>query len=163
MTEDLFLCARCSRHRKTCCQTSEVYTTPEDVQRIAHYTNHQDFTEYRAPDNAEYADQDDDSAWQQYVFRSDGTRRVLRREADGDCTFLGEQGCRLPLEVRPLVCRLYPFQYTEAGIDHDLADGCPLELLRPGLGLLDELEMTRGDADRWHRQLYQEIRLEALE
>ena len=53
---------------------------------------------------------------------------MLKRQPDGDCTFLGEQGCVLPLETRPLICRLYPYDYSEQGIRDELAAGCPLEL-----------------------------------
>jgi uncharacterized protein len=155
-----FLCVRCARHMKTCCQTSEVYITPGDVGRIREYTGQDGFHEFRAPVNPVYLDQEDDPAWAHFVFREDGTRRVLKRHPAGDCTFLGEAGCRLPLEVRPLVCRLYPYDYTEEGIREELAQGCPLELIRPGLTLIDELGMNRSDAERWHGMLYREIRQE---
>lgn len=145
---------------KTCCQTSEVHATKGDVQRITNFTGRDDFTEFRAPVNPDYADQDDDTAWQQHVFRQDGSRRVLKRQAGGDCTFLGPQGCVLPLETRPLICRLYPYDYIEQGIQDELAPGCPLELLRPGMSLLEELDIKLEDARRWHKQLYAEIRLE---
>src|SRR5438132_1701662 len=136
MDADEFLCVRCARHMKTCCQTCQVHVTPGDVERIALYTARHDFHEYCAPDHATYEDHDDDPAWRDSVFRPDGTRRVLKKQAGGDCTFLGPRGCTLPLEVRPLVCRIYPFEYDEGGIkDDELAPGCPLELLRPGLGL----------------------------
>ena len=160
MSHEEFLCVRCSRHTKTCCQKSEVHATPGDVERIASFTGRDDFTEFRAPVNPDYADHDDDTAWQQHVFRPDGSRRVLKRRADGDCTFLGPQGCVLPLETRPLVCRLYPYEYNEQGIQDELAPGCPLELLRPGWGLIEELDIKLEDARRWHQQLYAEIRME---
>jgi Fe-S-cluster containining protein len=130
------------------------------VRRIAEHTDRPDFWEYRVPDDAAYADQDDDPIWRDHVFRADGSRRVLKRQANGDCTFLGPQGCVLPLEVRPLVCRIYPYDYTAAGIQDDLSEGCPLELLRPGQGLIEALDMNLRDAERWRSQLYQEIQRE---
>lgn len=160
MTEE-FLCVRCSRHMKTCCQTSEVYATPGDVRRIAEWTGRDDFTEFRVPSDPVYLEQDDDPTWARYVFREDNSRRVLKREESGDCTFLGEQGCRLPLETRPLICRMYPYDYNERGLRDELANGCPLELLRPGQELIEVLDMKLDDARRWHEQLYDEIRLEA--
>jgi Fe-S-cluster containining protein len=64
----------------------------------------------------------------------------------------------LPLEVRPLVCRIYPYDYDQHGLKaHELAQGCPLELLRPGQGLLEALDMNREDAQRWYGMLYEEI------
>jgi Fe-S-cluster containining protein len=86
---------------------------------------------------------------------------VLRREPGGDCTFLGAAGCTLPLEVRPLVCRMYPYDYTEHGIRASLSEGCPTQLLRPGETLLRALDMRRDDAERWRAQLYAELALEA--
>lgn len=160
MAETDFLCVRCARHRRTCCQISQIYTTPGDVQRIREFTGVQDFYEFRAPDNPDYLDQDDDPEWSRCVFRPDSTRRVLRRRDNGDCTFLGPNGCRLPLDVRPLVCRLYPYSYTADGIEQDLSPGCPLELLPPGQGLIEALDMNLSDARRWHQQLYAEIKQE---
>jgi Fe-S-cluster containining protein len=160
MAESEFLCARCARHMKTCCQTAEVYVTPGDVERIAAHVGRSDFYEFRPADDPIYLEQSDDPTWEHYVFREDGTRRVLKVQPDGDCTFLGAQGCVLPLETRPLICRLYPFDYNADGIKDDLARGCPMELIRPGQTLLTELDIHRADAERWHRQLYAELPLE---
>lgn len=145
---------------KTCCQTAEVYVTRGDVRRIEEHTIANGFYEFRRPENAEYAEQDDDPVWRDNVFRPDGTRRVLRKQANGDCTFLGPAGCTLPLEVRPLICRLYPFDYTAEGLLDELAEGCPLELLPPGQGLIEALAMNRTEAQRWHAQLYAEVHQE---
>jgi hypothetical protein len=88
---------------KTCCQTAEVYVTRGDVRRIEEHSGRTDFHEFRQPENPIYQpdDQFDDPVWQENVFQPDGSRRVLKREAGGDCTFLGSAGCTLPLEVRP--------------------------------------------------------------
>lgn len=160
---DEFLCVRCARAMETCCQSCEIYVSPGDAQRIAEYTQTtvESFAEFRYPDDPIYLTaHEDDPIWPLTVIREDHQRRVLKRRENGDCHFLGEQGCRLPLETRPLVCRLYPFDYNEQGIKPQLARGCPVELLRPGTTLLQELDMNIEDARRWHAQLYQEIRLE---
>ena len=160
MAESEFLCARCARHMPTCCQTSEIYVTPGDVERIAAHTGERDFIEFRLPEDPIYLEQSDDPTWEHYVFQPDGTRRVLQRRENGDCVFLGERGCVLPLETRPLICRIYPYDYNAEGIKDNLARGCPLELIGPGQTLLTELDMNRADAERWHQQLYREIREE---
>lgn len=160
MAEAEFLCVRCARHMRTCCQTSEIYVTPGDVQRIEAFAGETDFYEFRTPDDPVYLEQSDDPTWERCVFREDGTRRVLKRRQDGDCRFLGTAGCTLPLEIRPLICRIYPFDYNAEGIKPALARGCPLELLSPGQTLLTELDMRPSDAERWHAQLYEEIRQE---
>lgn len=156
-----FLCARCARHTTTCCQDSDVYITPGDVARIAAHLGRTDFYEFRQPSDPVYMQQDDDPIWPVLVYKNaDGTRRLLKRRTNGDCQFLGEQGCQLPADVRPLLCRLYPYDFNERGIVPTLAKGCPLELLAPGQSLLQELRMNYNDAEAWHRQLYAELPLE---
>jgi uncharacterized protein len=157
MAGEEFLCVRCARHRKTCCQVSEVYVTLGDVERIADHSGRGDFHHFAAPANPVYEPDDEDATWRDLVFQPDGTRRVLRRRPDGDCEFLGPEGCTLPLDVRPLLCRIYPYDFTDQGILHDLAPGCPLELLRPQQGLIEALDMNLTDARAWHGQLYAEI------
>jgi Fe-S-cluster containining protein len=160
VSEPEVLCARCARHQKTCCQRAEVFITLGDVRRIRDLVGEDGFAEFRVPEDPDYADQSDDPTWAHGVFHADGTRRVLRRQANGDCTFLGPMGCVLPLEVRPLVCRLYPFDYDERGIDIGLAAWCPKSLLAPGETLVGSIGMSREDSELWHRQLYAEIREE---
>ena len=145
---------------KTCCQTAEVYVTLGDVQRIEQESGRDDFHELRHPDHPIYLPDDSDPVWRDKAFQPDGSRRVLKRQANGDCTFLGPAGCVLPLEIRPLICRIYPFDYDAGGMLDDLARGCPLELVRPGMELIEELEMNRVDAERWRQQLYAELALE---
>lgn len=160
MTAEEFLCVRCARHMKTCCQTSEVYVSPGDEARIRAHSGQNDFTEFRTPDDPVYLLNDDDPLWRDRVFRPDGTRRILRRRENGDCVFLGAAGCVLPLETRPLVCRIYPYDYNEAGIKPALARGCPLELLPPGQDLTVALDMNYAQAEGWRKQLYEELLLE---
>ena len=124
------------------------------------FTGRDDFHQFRMPDNPNYGDQDDDPVWRDHVFGQDGSRRVLKWVAGRNCVFLGEFGCQLPLEVRPLVCRLYPLEYTAAGIEPEPAAGCPLQLVPLGVGLIDTLRMNLKDARRWHEQLYEEIKQE---
>lgn len=160
MSAEEFLCVRCSRHMRTCCQTSQIYVTLGDVRRIEAQTGSSDFYEIAQPDDPIYHQQHDDPTWQHYVIREDGSRRVLKRKPDGECQFLGTAGCVLPMNVRPLICRIYPYDYNADGIYDNLANGCPLELLAPGKTLLQELDMNLEEAKAWHAQLYQEIREE---
>jgi uncharacterized protein len=156
-------CARHAQLGKTCCQTCEVFVTAGDRRRIEESlrasgsTVPAAFWEYRAPADARYLDQEHDPSWLRFAFRSDLTRPVLRRLPAGDCLFLGESGCCLPLFVRPLVCRLYPYTYTEQSID-GVSDECPREVVPPGSTILQVLDMRREEADVWHRQLYEELR-----
>jgi Fe-S-cluster containining protein len=143
-----------------CCQVPDIYVTQGDVRRIEDASGARDFYEFRVSADPVYLDQDDDPVWRENVIREDGSRRILKHEAKGDCIFLGPRGCVLSVEARPLVCRLYPFDYNEGGIFEELASGCPLHLLEPGRNLIQVLGMNLEDARRWHRQLYEEIRRE---
>jgi len=139
---------------------NEIYVTPGDVRRIAKVVGAEEFYEYRGAANPAYLDQDDDPLWLEHVFRSDGTRRVLRQRPGGDCCFLTAKGCRLDMNTRPLVCRLYPYRYNAAGFYAEFSEGCPTELLGQGEGLLDALGMKQSEAAEWRRMLYEEILLE---
>jgi Fe-S-cluster containining protein len=42
-----------------------------------------------------------------------GRRLRLKVNEQGECSFLGPKGCKLPEEARPIYCRLYPFFFTQ--------------------------------------------------
>lgn len=154
---DEFLCVRCAGHQKTCCQKTDIFVTLGDVRRIEKASSSIRFTEYRAPEDAAYDQTAEDPFWHRHVFQPDGTRRVLKQQSNGDCHFLGPQGCTLAATVRPLICRLYPFDYTVDGIKEQPAGGCPVELLRSQQQLLQVLGMDRDEAERYRAQLYAEL------
>ncbi len=156
LTTQLWGCAKCATLGKTCCQICEVLVTVGDQQRIRLATRRTDFWEYRIPADPSYLDQADDPNWLRWAFRADGSRPVLKR-VGGNCVFLGPNGCTLHMEVRPLVCRLYPYAYTEAGLN-GICDACPPAVVPPGLTILNTLGMCHEDAVRWHRMLYNELR-----
>jgi Fe-S-cluster containining protein len=158
MEGDECLCERCAKLGKTCCQQAEIYVTLMDVQRIFEKTGQNNFYEFAKCFNPEYADQDDDPVWSAHVFRPDGTRRILRKDSFGNCIFLGQKGCILPLESRPLVCRLYPYTYSASGIYKELETGCPVHLLEPGQKLEQFIDgCCVENACHWHQMLYTEI------
>jgi Fe-S-cluster containining protein len=101
-----------------------------------------------------------DPAWLYYVFRPDGSRRVLKTTPEGNCTFLAPDGCRLPIHIRPIICRLHPFEYNAGGFYNDFAPGCPVDMLEPGRLLSSCFEMDPAEATCWHKMLYEEIVLE---
>jgi Fe-S-cluster containining protein len=151
------LCARCALQGKTCCQGREIYITPGDMRRIGAVTGELQFMEWTRTDNPSYLDQDDDPVWRQHVFGSDGSRRILKRQSNGDCIFLGVHGCRLALEVRPLLCRLHPFTYTADHIDNEPDTDCPRHLLLAGESVFEAIHTSMELARQWHRQLYEEV------
>lgn len=150
-------CARCAGLGKTCCQRSEVLVTLGDVARISRHTGRDGAWEWRAPADPSYLEQQDDPNFRLWGFSPDGHRRALKRNPNGDCVYLGNEGCTLPNQVRPLVCRLYPHAYTERGLD-GIAPGCPSELVPEGTTILRVLDMRWEDAVRWHCLLYSELK-----
>lgn len=153
------LCSRCASTGKTCCQQTDILLTRADVSRIQLHSGRDDFFEHRPPEDPECLGDEGDPNWLLYTLRMDGTRRVLRQTASGDCLFLNPAGCALPGDVRPLVCRLHPLTYTEAGLT-GLHPGCPGELAEPGQGVLQAIGMDLGAARRWWEELYRELRRE---
>lgn len=156
MTLDI-LCARCACVQKTCCQDSEIFVTLGDVDRIRARTGKDTFWHYAIPTDPVYLNEHDDPIWMQNAFQSDGTRRVLRKMPNEDCIFLEPNGCRLPMEVRPLVCRLYPYDYNADGLKPDPASGCPRHLLGKNESVFDAVGADQTSAVRWHRMLYEEL------
>lgn len=187
MSTDLHPCARCAAVQATCCQRAEIVLTTGDVARIAAHTGREDFFHRARPLDPDAAAPDPhDPNWVRYTVAEDGTRRVLRcRDGagpghtwhpgrPGDCTFLGPGGCVLPEAVRPLVCRLYPFMYSERGLDRpaDPSGGvdesyCPTWMFRADHRagghptMLTVLGMDPRVAEGWRAQLYEELRNDA--
>lgn len=151
------LCADCSAHQKTCCQEREIYLTPGDVERIKHVTIAEDFFEFRIPSDPSYLETDEDPMWREYVFRSDGSRRVLKQDLSGNCVFLNKNGCVMSVNERPLVCRLHPYGYTADGLQERLVPDCPAYLLDAGTTLQEAVGLDLNQAFRWHHMLYAEI------
>ncbi len=151
------ICSRCSLSGRTCCQWTEIFLTKGDVERIAAAVGHDDFNEYKAIPKG--IDLSTDPVWA-LVFDKNGSRRILRREESGDCSFLGECGCTLSMEARPLLCRLYPFEYDVEGIKGVTANMCPEPENRNAPLLLALLNMNRDEAEVWRAMFYQEIREE---
>jgi Fe-S-cluster containining protein len=158
MIKPIVLCALCAQQGKTCCVETDIFVTMGDIRRIFNFTKKHDFYEFRHCSAEAYRDQSDDPQWNSQVFRPDGTRRVVKRESSGRCLFLSTTGCILPLDVRPLICRLHPYLYNAKGFYPDLAPECPVHLLPPGKPMEQAIQgFQKREAEHWHYLLYQEI------
>ncbi len=156
--ESLSLCARCAASGETCCRGRRVFVTRGDVARIAEAAGFGDFVVSAGADAEERRLLERLDPVFARVFDAEGKRPVLRH-ADGtrDCVFLREDGCALALETRPLLCRLYPYDYDAATIKGVHAHLCPdPERAFPPL-LLALLGMNRDAAEGWRKQLYAEM------
>jgi Fe-S-cluster containining protein len=157
------LCTECALKGHSCCHAHDIYVTWGDCRRIFKHTGRKDFFEYRPCACSAYADQDDDPIWKQHVFRADGSRRVLRQDPKGDCMLLTPAGCSLPLEVRPLVCRLYPHVYSAAGIAWEWDLECPAtRSFAPTVIETGIAGVGWSEAAQWHQLLYDEVLWEGL-
>jgi len=152
------LCGECAARGRTCCQGHDIFVTRGDCRRIMAITGSRSLFEYRGCSHLDYGDQSDDPLWFRYVFRPDGSRRVLKRQANGDCILLTATGCRLPLASRPLVCRLFPHLYSAAGITGGWDPECLAARTMDASVIEKEIAGTaRNEAIVWHMRLYDEI------
>jgi Fe-S-cluster containining protein len=97
-----------------------------------------------------------DRVWNRIFTHPLGLRVVARRPG-GDCVFLDHDGCRLDMETRPLICRLYPFEYDAVCIKGTTPHLCPRPEQDNAPLLLALLGMNRKEAEIWRAALYREI------
>lgn len=110
-------CARCPKALgRSCCEPGPgdalTTLTRADVARIAAHTglSERTFTESEWLTEAEAFDYETRRPIFAGYFRAEPRRLTLARR-DGACVFhRKERGCTLPASVRPVACRLYPFE-----------------------------------------------------
>ena len=85
---------------------------------------------------------------------------LLKSATGADCIFLTPTGCLLPMNIRPLVCRLHPHEYTAGGVYEGFAPGCPKDVLEAGMSPDVYMDMAPTAVSGWHKMLYEEIVLE---
>lgn len=159
------LCMKCRDVQKTCCQDDpRIILTQGDVRRIRTFTGHSDFVIVKHyPDLSFLKLYEYDPNWKKYTVLPGNLRRQLRMDEQGACVFLSAGGCELPMNVRPLMCRLYPYNFNEYGIigvysGEDMV--CPVRLLKEGVSLDQAVGMSYEQADSWRMAFYQELRAE---
>jgi uncharacterized protein len=148
----------CARIGTSCCTHYQIILTTGDIQRIFDFLGHQDFFTLEPP-VLEDIEPDYDPLWMPLILKPEGVVCVIKRTQEKSCALLTETGCSLPYDCRPLICRLYPYQYTEEGvlgIDKD----CPISVEKEWGGALDTLDMTIDKAKQWISLLYAEVRNE---
>jgi len=155
-------CGICYTEGKECCRHRDVIVTNGDLDRIMKFTNRSDFVENRIsryPHSAQY--NFEDPTWHRYTLNEDNTRRVLKNSKDDNCVFLSNEGCTLPMNVRPLLCRLHPYMYSEHQILF-IDDDCPITNFDDPYKALEKMGMGYDAAEQWRRQLYQELKQDYL-
>ena len=147
------LCVKCSKLGGTCCQHTQIFVTDGDVRRIQKASGRTDFHELAGSEKEYVPSEADDPIWARIFGRSG--RRILRHQSNGDCLFLTPTGCSLTLEDRPLVCRLYPFDYNHERLIGVDPHRCPSSLIPADA--LEVFGMTREQAEEWRQTMYREI------
>ena len=160
------VCEQCARLQKTCCERSdvEVALTEGDIIRIRRFYKANDF--YRRipvpPELAATYENPDhhDATVSLYVaglFDAQGRRPILEKQADGRCLFVTGQGCVLPVEARPLLCRLYPYDWNDQRLLWIHAPYCPHEFSADEMDLVQKIGDTKEIALNLVEQLYAEL------
>lgn len=154
---EVFPCVECAGAGRTCCEHVLVYLTIGDLARISHFTKSEDFFSFEAI--TERYECEDDPNWLILTCGVDGRRRVVKQAEGQKCMFLAENGCSLPMRVRPLLCRIYPYDFLKTGIVGIDSD-CPISEMHDREHILESLGMAYGRVEQWRRILYDEIELE---
>lgn len=149
-------CAVCASLGKACCKGYQIYLTPGDVSRISDYLNSSDFYTVEPPVLSDI-EPDYDPLWLPMIMSEDRQVRVLKRGADKQCSLATDKGCQLPLDRRPLVCRLFPYYYLEDGI-LGIDAACPISNDCNWRTVLNRMDMDEVKAKSWVDLLYKEIR-----
>jgi Fe-S-cluster containining protein len=149
------ICALCAFNGTSCCQNFQIPLTDGDVLRISTYRGNRDFLSVEPP-VPEEIEPVYDPTWLPRLLRQDHLVRVLARTPEKKCVLLTENGCCLPLEQRPLICRLHPYTYTEHG-PMGIDPSCPISKSPDGLALLESMQMPVSRAKGWVTLLYEEL------
>lgn len=151
----LLHCIACAQQGQSCCRNVHIYLTCGDVDRIGQICLTKNFYHF-APLTADYEDGGGDPAWNTAILDTEGKRRVVRQKDNGDCYFLTENGCSLPSHVRPLLCRIYPYDFRPYSLC-GISSSCPIAKEPQWLHILNASEMKKSNAQIWISQLYEEI------
>jgi Fe-S-cluster containining protein len=154
----LLQCIECAHKGQSCCTNVHIYLTRGDIERIAKVCPAEDFFRL-APLTADYEDGGGDPDWNPAILNADGTRRIIRQKPNGDCCFLTPSGCRLSSDVRPLLCRIYPYDFRQSGLC-GISHSCPVAAEPNWLHVLEASEMKQANARDWVARLYEEIHAE---
>ncbi|GAB6143399.1 YkgJ family cysteine cluster protein [Desulfocicer niacini] len=149
-------CMSCARVGTSCCKNNQVNLTTGDIQRVSDFLGHQNFYTLEPPVLEEICPAYDPQ-WLPLIMEPTGKVRVLKRTAEKNCSMLTENGCQLPYDCRPLICRLYPYTYTEEGI-MGIDASCPISREKNWSVILEQLDMPADKARQWLGLLYTEVK-----
>jgi Fe-S-cluster containining protein len=121
-------CLECSKEGKDCCREAHAkFVTLKDARRIAKFLNEDinSFIVYgglRKEDKEEYIYIHRHQNYYYDLTANDGKLLQLKDKSDGSCMFQEQDGCCRIYPARLLICRTYPFWYSD---EKDVIfDGC---------------------------------------
>ena len=88
------------------------------------------------------------------LYPPDGWHYRLAIDEQGRCNFLALKGCRLPVDIRPYFCRIYPFWFNGPKLQLFTNGNC--EALRTGGNVL-KIISSMGTSPMKLRRLYIEL------
>jgi len=156
------LCEQCKKLDKTCCQLGSgvVLITDGDIKRISSFTKDVYFWKFEEPKDylLNRIKSSYDPKMRFYALSNDFKVQTLKHKENGDCIFLSISGCALPMEIRPLHCRIHPYEFVEEQVVGITFAHCPVHLLEKRGDLPDELNIRYDDAEKWVKMFYGELR-----
>lgn len=167
-TKPQYGCAVCARSQRTCCQSSEPFASIGDISRINLYMHRNMkgsrvapwwWWGWREPSQEYIEGMRADPQWATLLPMKSGLRRVVLSSDNGNCVFLKSTGCVLPMEVKPLVCRIYPWDFVAFKVT-GLSDFCAIEAKGNHRDMGEALGLTKEMAQEWVEQLRSEMERE---
>ncbi|MGC1377815.1 MAG: hypothetical protein WA821_16400 [Anaerolineales bacterium] len=155
-------CSECSKLQPTCCENTEICVTNGDIKRIAVYIGRNDFYHlmpvaeemkyfYENPFNITKGSE----IYIKCLFDEDGRRNILKKNGNR-CGFLTPVGCELPLNVRPIICRLHPYNWND-NKDIWLEPHCPESLFKDEQEIKEQVCLPEEEVTRLVDLFYDEI------
>ncbi len=160
------VCARCATQGTTCCHVepgNEEFCFPlsqSEWERIMEYCHEEesvaeernslpflDIMRRLFPSRNHKAD---------LLFPKNGMHLRLASDSKGYCAFLTPQGCRLPREVRPWYCLLFPFWVRGDTLTMFTATGC---LVCRETRTVEESLLLLGTTEHEVRHIFNQLRL----
>ncbi|OHD63356.1 MAG: hypothetical protein A2176_00165 [Spirochaetes bacterium RBG_13_51_14] len=112
-------CLACSKLGQDCCREAHAkFITLGDARRVADYlgadiNSFAVYGELKDEDREEYIYINRHQNYYYDLTRRDGRLLQLKDKSDGSCMFQEEDGCCRIYPSRPLICRTYPFWYSD--------------------------------------------------
>lgn len=159
-------CSECSKLQLTCCEleVTEVAITNGDIRRISDYTGRNDFYHLKqVSEEMKYVYENPANVpkgleqYVEYLFDEEGRRNILKKNERNGCCFLTPNGCALPSNIKPIICRLFPYDWNDnRDVWMDFTT-CPKILFKDEQELKELVCLPEEEAKRLIDLLYYEI------